>query len=47
MREWPVLHSEILPEQDCGGELIELSEDEPVRPLRPVCSLWDGIYLRA
>jgi len=24
-----VLHSEILPEQDCGGELIELPEDEP------------------
>jgi hypothetical protein len=25
----PVRHSEILPEQDCGGELIELPEDEP------------------
>jgi hypothetical protein len=24
----PVLHSEILPEHDCGGELIELPEDE-------------------
>jgi hypothetical protein len=24
-----VLHSEILPEQDCGGELIGLPEDEP------------------
>jgi hypothetical protein len=24
-----VLHSDILPEQDCGGELIELPEDEP------------------
>jgi hypothetical protein len=25
-----VLHSEILPEHDCGGELIELPEDEPM-----------------
>jgi hypothetical protein len=24
-----VLHSEILPEHGCGGELIELPEDEP------------------
>jgi hypothetical protein len=24
-----VLHSEILPEHDCGGELIELPEDKP------------------
>jgi hypothetical protein len=24
-----VLHSEILPEQDCDGELIELPEDGP------------------
>ena len=24
-----MLHSEILPEQDCGGELIGLPEDEP------------------
>jgi hypothetical protein len=24
-----VLHGEILPEHDCGGELIELPEDEP------------------
>jgi hypothetical protein len=24
-----VLHSEIIPEQDCGGEVTELPEDEP------------------
>ena len=24
-----MLHSDILPEHDCGGELIELPEDEP------------------
>jgi hypothetical protein len=24
-----MLHSEIIPEHNCGGELIELSEDEP------------------
>jgi hypothetical protein len=24
-----MLHSETLPEHDCGGELIELPEDEP------------------
>jgi len=38
--------SDILPEQDCGGELIELPEDEPTCSLRPMWSLWDGIYLR-
>lgn len=30
-----MLHSEILPEHDCGGELIELPEDEPTYVVYP------------
>ena len=37
-----MLHSEILPEQDCGGELIELPKDEPTLKDRVViCSYND------
>lgn len=43
-----MLHSDILPEHDCGGELIELPEDEPTYVHFAQCaSLWDGIYFRA
>ena len=43
-----MLHSEILPEHDYGGELIELPEDEPTYVHFAQCaSLWDGIYFRA
>ena len=41
-----MLHSEILPEQDCGGELFDLPGADACS-LRSVCSLRDRIYLHA
>jgi hypothetical protein len=40
MTEATRLHNEILPEQDCGGELIELPEDEPTLRARCGHFIW-------